>query len=93
MRSLKIALYLDQDLILAHVAMGTISRQCGKLRQSGKHFENAISLLLSKQPEDILPDSDGMSVGRMIEIVRAIQELENKGNEELRGLGSEGFRD
>jgi chemotaxis protein methyltransferase CheR len=69
--SFKRALYLDPNLIVAHVALGNLSRQGGRLEESGKHFANALSLLSAKPPEHILPESDGMTIQRLIEIIRS----------------------
>jgi len=71
MLSLKRALYIDPNLVLAHVALGNLSRQCGKHKESVKHFENALSLLTAKRPEDVVPESEGMRAGRLIEIIRS----------------------
>ncbi|SRR5712691_8956955 len=68
--SLKRTLYLDQEFVLAHLALGNISQRQAKLRESEKHFENALSLLRAYRQEDILPESEGMTVGRLIEIIR-----------------------
>ncbi len=59
--SLNRTLYLDPKFILAYVALGNISRRSGKLKESVKHFENALLLLNSKRPEEILPESEGIT--------------------------------
>jgi chemotaxis protein methyltransferase CheR len=41
-------------------------------KQAGKHFENALRLLAKYPPEDVLPESDGITAGRMAEIIRAV---------------------
>ena len=72
MLSLKRALYLDPNFILAYVALGNISRQCHRHRESVKYFENALALLTGQNPEDILPESEEISVGRLTEIIENI---------------------
>ena len=72
--SLKRALYLDPNLILAHMALGNIARQRGKHKESVKHFENALLLLTTKRPEEILPESEGMNAGRLMEIVQGLKD-------------------
>lgn len=67
--SLKRALYLDQDFVLAHFALGNISRKQGRFKESAKHFENTLSLLSGYQPETIVPESDGMTAGRLMETI------------------------
>lgn len=69
MMSMKRVLYLDQNFVLAHFALGNLAYQQRKFKESGKHFENALSLLNTYRREDILPESDGMTVGRLVEII------------------------
>ena len=68
---LKRALYLDQDFVPAHVALGNLALRQGQLKASGRHFENALSLLSRYGQEEVLPESDGMTAGRLGEIIRA----------------------
>jgi len=69
-RSLKHALYLDQSFVLAHFALGNLTRRQGKLKESNKHFQNALALLSNYRQEEILPESGGMTAGRLMEIIR-----------------------
>jgi chemotaxis protein methyltransferase CheR len=69
MASLKRALYLDQNFALAHFALGSLASRQGRLVESNKHFENALSILSAHRPEEILPESDGLTAGRLIEII------------------------
>ncbi len=75
-RALRSALYLDSDFVLAHFALGNISRRLGKHREARKHFQNALSLLQDYPQEDIVPHSDGMTAGRLLEIVASTEEME-----------------
>jgi len=70
--SLKRAMYLDPDFVAAYVAMGNIKRQGKMGTEAAKYFENALSLLSGRDPEDILPESDGVNVGRLTEILKDI---------------------
>lgn len=67
--SLKRALYLDQNFVLAHFALGNLTLREGKLEESEKHFENARSILISFRQEEILPESEGITAGRLLEII------------------------
>jgi|LQYC01.1.fsa_nt_gi chemotaxis protein methyltransferase CheR len=69
---LKRALYLDQDFVLAHFALGNLASQRGNLKASGKHFNNALSLLKTYEQEEILPESEGVTAGRLREIITGI---------------------
>jgi chemotaxis protein methyltransferase CheR len=69
-QSLKRTLYLDQDFVLAHFALGNLCRQQGKQQEAEKHFANAL-LLLNVCPQDtVLPESDGLTAGRLMEIIQ-----------------------
>jgi len=70
--SLKRALYLDPDFVLAHFAMGVLNSRRGKLKETGKHFKNVITLLRNCPQEKILPESDGITAGRLGDIVGLI---------------------
>jgi chemotaxis protein methyltransferase CheR len=70
-KSLKHALYLDQKFVLVHFALGNLTHQQGKLKESEKYFANALSLLSMYQIEDILPESEGMTAGRLKEIIKS----------------------
>jgi len=74
--SLNRTLYLDPKFILAYVALGNISRKSGKIKESVKHFENALSLLNLKRPEDILPESEGINAQRLTEMIKTMQHAE-----------------
>ncbi len=71
-RSLKHALYLDPEFVLAHFALGNLTFKEGRFSESMKHFNNARALLLSMEPEKILPYSDGMTAGRLTEVINAM---------------------
>ncbi|HEX7952857.1 MAG TPA: CheR family methyltransferase [Burkholderiales bacterium] len=70
--ALQRALYLDHDFVLAHVALGNLARSRGKARAADKHFANALQLLHGFQPEEILPESDGLTAGRLTETLTSM---------------------
>lgn len=67
--SLRRTLYLDQNFTLAHFALGSLALRQERFKESNKHFENALSSLSAYRPEDVLPESDGLTAGRLIEII------------------------
>jgi chemotaxis protein methyltransferase CheR len=71
MKSLKTALYLEPGFIPAHFALGNLCRRQGRLAESQKHFQNALSLLASCGPQAPLPDAEGMTACRLMEIIRS----------------------
>ncbi|HZM04088.1 MAG TPA: CheR family methyltransferase [Candidatus Saccharimonadales bacterium] len=74
-RSLQRAIYLRPDMALAHFALGNLARAGRRNDEADKHFTNAARLLRSCQPDDVLPESDGLTAGRLIEIISSITAL------------------
>ena len=68
---LKKALYLDQDFIPAHILLGTLTRQQGNKKGSSRHFQNALKLLGRRPAEEVLSNAEGLTAGRLMEIIRA----------------------
>jgi chemotaxis protein methyltransferase CheR len=72
--SLKRTLYLDQNFLLAHFALGNLELRQGNGRAAKKYFENVLTLLEENRPDDILPESEGLTAGRFREIILATME-------------------
>jgi chemotaxis protein methyltransferase CheR len=69
------ALYLDHSFVVAHFALGNAMLRKGRNRDARRCFENARSLLGNYAPEAELPESDGITAGRMLEIIASMQEI------------------
>ncbi|MGA2974811.1 MAG: CheR family methyltransferase [Spirochaetia bacterium] len=65
-------LYLDQDFILAHYALGGLYKRLGKQKESRRHLAIAFTILSARSRDEIVPQSDGMTCGRLMESVRAM---------------------
>jgi len=70
--SLRRAIYLDHNFVLAHFLLGNISIKKGHNKMGKKHLNNAINILSRLDSEDIVPESDGITVGRFTEIITAL---------------------
>ena len=70
--SLRRALYLDPKLVLAHFSLGNLTLWRGNPEKAWKHFENALALLHDLAAEEILAGSEGMTAGRLREIILRI---------------------
>lgn len=68
-RSLQTALYLDPRFVLAHFTLGNLANEQGEIGAADKHFANALDLLKNLQPPELLPASDGLTAGRLAEII------------------------
>jgi chemotaxis protein methyltransferase CheR len=61
--------YAEPEFMLGHFALGSLALKQGKLKESEKHFANVLLLLARYEPEDILPESEGLSAGRLREMI------------------------
>ena len=75
--SLRQALYLDPDFVMAHFALGMLTLRQGKSREAARHFDNALSLLGASPAHDPIPGADGMTVARLSEIIASTRESMN----------------
>ncbi len=74
--SLRRAVYLDQDFVLAHFALSSLELRLGNRRAWRAHRKAALSVLGAYCPNDILPESDGMTAARLEEIIRNVEAWE-----------------
>ena len=72
--SLNRALYLQPDFALAHFALGNLAR-AQRRGEANRHFENALRLLRARPADEPLPESDGLDVGRLMEIITTVLSL------------------
>jgi chemotaxis protein methyltransferase CheR len=77
--TLKRALYLDPHHLLSHFLIGSIMNRHGKKRTAVKHFQNAKELLEKYQENEVVPGSDGLTAGRIREIVETLAYQNNPG--------------
>ncbi len=75
--SLQRALYLEPTFVLAHFALGSLARSRDKHDEADRHFANTLDLLGRLQPHDVLPESDGLTAGRLTETLTAMTAPEN----------------
>ena len=72
-RALGRALYLEPDFALAHFALGNLCLSAGRQREARRHFGNALALLRACPADAVLPEADGLSAGRLVEIIASVQ--------------------
>ena len=75
--SLERATFLDPKLVLAHFALGNLALGAGNRDKARKHLQNALELLQEFAPEEIVPGSEGMTAGRLSEIIRQVTFLKS----------------
>lgn len=75
--ALKRAIYIDMNHILSHFTLGNILLRQGNSRGARKSFENVLEILKTHEDEEILPDADGLTAGRLGNIVRALMQAKD----------------
>ena len=71
-RAMRDTLYLDDGFVLAHFALGNLARQQGDTVESVKHFARALVALRRLNPEEIVPESEGLTAGRFAEVIETM---------------------
>jgi chemotaxis protein methyltransferase CheR len=66
------ALYLDPEFVLAHFSLGNLHQSQGRYLQAQRYFGNALVLLRKHPPDETLPEADGLTAGRLVEIVTSL---------------------
>jgi chemotaxis protein methyltransferase CheR len=69
--ALKRALYLDQNNALVHFTLGNLMRRLKNDNEAKLYFINALSILSGYQQEQVLPESEGLTAGRLAELIKA----------------------
>ena len=73
-RSFERALSIAPDFVLAQFALGTLLDQHGKKPEARKHYRKALHLLRACRQEELVPESGGMTAGRLAEIIQTMLE-------------------
>ena len=68
-QSLRRTLYLDPDFVLAHFALGNLCTAHNRYREADRHFDNALALLSLHPHDELVPESNGLTAGRLTDII------------------------
>ncbi len=68
---LKKTVYLDRNFVLAHYNLAQIYQHRGEPVLARKSLQNVQSLLAGKSRDELIPEGDGMGVGRLLELVES----------------------
>jgi chemotaxis protein methyltransferase CheR len=63
--ALRRAVYVNPEFVLPHLALGNLAVRQKRPKESRRCFGNALELLSRYQQEDVLPESDGLTAGRL----------------------------
>jgi chemotaxis protein methyltransferase CheR len=69
------ALYLDRELVVAHMTLAEAQRRLGNDEGSRRSLRNAAALLQALPGDALVPGSDGEHAGRLAELVRVKLQL------------------
>lgn len=67
--SLRRALYIEPTFVLAHFALGNLAASRELRAEADRHFTNALELLRRMSPDDVVPESEGLTAARLVEVV------------------------
>jgi chemotaxis protein methyltransferase CheR len=70
--SLNQALFLEPEFVIAEFYLASLLYQNGKNTQAAKRFRSALMLLKQYNENEILPEGEGITAGRLAEIVEAL---------------------
>ena len=68
-RCLDRAVYLQPGFALAHFALANLARSDSRQVDADKHLQNAAYALRACTPDEALPESDGLTARRLLEII------------------------
>lgn len=71
-RALQRCLFLRPDFALAHFALGTLERSDSRHAEATRHFENAQRLLSARPADELLPESEGLTVEHLASIITTL---------------------
>jgi chemotaxis protein methyltransferase CheR len=66
------AIYIDPQFVVAHFALGQLMLRMGLLQKARSSLVNASTILKPFRAEEQVPESDGLSAGRLSEIVQSL---------------------
>jgi chemotaxis protein methyltransferase CheR len=70
--ALQRAIYLDPAFTLAHFALGNHARAEARPEEAQRHFHDAADLLRGRAADEPVPESEGLTAGRLREIISAL---------------------
>jgi len=73
--ALRSAIYLEPDSAPAHFLLGSLLLRQGEQRRGQRSMEAAVGLLSSLPRDEVVPGTDGLSAGPLLEMARAYLEL------------------
>ncbi len=73
--ALRRCVYADPTFVLGHFALGTLLRAGAQDARADKEFDNVVALLAGRPLDEPIPEGDGITVGRLLELVHVHRQL------------------
>jgi chemotaxis protein methyltransferase CheR len=70
--ALRQALFLAPEFVVAEFNLASLLFQTGKSAEAAKRFRNTLKVLKQYNENDILPESEGITAGRLTKIIEAL---------------------
>ena len=66
--------YADAGFVLGHMTLADLLMRQGQTKRARKSLETVGRLLAGRQHQELIPEGDGLTVGRLLEVVRVRQQ-------------------
>jgi len=66
--------YADAGFVLGHMTLADLLMRQGQTERARKSLETVGRLLAGRQRQELIPEGDGLTVGRLLELVRVRQQ-------------------
>lgn len=70
--ALQKAIYLDHDFAIAHFSMANLALREGNRKLARQHLQNTLSIAAASDPQQVVPESGGMTAENLLTIVRSM---------------------
>lgn len=77
-RALQRATYLRPDFAVAYFALGNLARAEARTTEASRHFASALRLLRTRPSDELLPEFEGMTAGRLVQIITSVLALSER---------------
>ncbi|HJV67365.1 MAG TPA: CheR family methyltransferase [Geomonas sp.] len=71
-RSLKNALFIDHDYLLAYFALGNLHRLKGEWQEAERQFATALTISERRPADQVIEDAEGLTAGGLAQLIRAM---------------------
>jgi len=72
--ALRQALFLDPKCVIAEFQMASVLLHIGKLQESRKRLQGALTLLSQYNVEEVVPETEDLTAGALVQIIKSLLE-------------------